>query len=93
MSMSLMEYTMPEHASRWEISEVVRMKRWTARKRTSNLTPKEKIAEEIHQLRTALECLVLNGQAMTSEAVIEKSMELDLKIMQYMRAIKRQPTQ
>jgi hypothetical protein len=92
MSMSLMEYTMPEHASRWEISEVVRTKRWTARKRTSNLTPKEKIEEEIHELRTSLECLVLNGQAMTSETVIEKSMELDLKIMQYMRAIKRHPT-
>ncbi len=43
------------------------------------------LEEEIQSLRNQLEKLIAEGADMTSEAVIEKSKLLDLKIIKYMK--------
>jgi hypothetical protein len=48
-------------------------------------TPYILLEEEIHYLRRMLEQMVIEGRAMTSDAVIELSSLLDSKINEYMK--------
>jgi hypothetical protein len=47
------------------------------------------LEEEIHSLRRRLEQMVLDGQEMTSDSVVELSTILDLKINEYMNNVKK----
>jgi hypothetical protein len=91
--MSLLEYAVPLQASHWQINDDAETNRWTAGNATFKQAVHLELEEEIHLLRMALERLVLGGQALTSHSVIQKSMELDLKIIEYMHVKEGQPDQ
>lgn len=81
--MAYLEYQLPQSSHQWFVNDSVQKKRWLVKK-TLNIASQKDLEEQIHDLRVKLERLVLGGQEMTSECVIEISMELDLKIIEYM---------
>lgn len=83
--MTFMEYQLPQASNQWLINDSVSKKRWLLKK-TMHISSQRDLEEQIHDLRLRLERLVLDGQKMTSERVIEISMELDLKIVEYMNS-------
>lgn len=83
--MTYMEYQLlhTSTSNRWLINDPFQKRRWLLKK-TMTVTSQSDLEEQIHELRSRLERLVLGGQKMTSDRVIEISMELDLKIVEYM---------
>jgi Spo0E like sporulation regulatory protein len=86
--MTFMEYPLlhTSTSNRWLINDSMHKKRWLLRK-TMTISSQSDLEEQIHELRIRLEHLVLGGQEMTSDRVIEISMELDLKIVEYMNSM------
>jgi len=81
--MTYMNYQLLHTSNPWLINESMNKKRWLLKK-TMSISSQRELEEQIHDLRLRLERLVLGGQKMTSDRVIEISMELDLKIVEYM---------
>lgn len=81
--MAFLEYQLSTYRKQMQINEQDFGQRWLtkhAKKRNSlNL-----LEEEIHSLRRRLEQMVLDGEEMTSDSVVELSTMLDLKINEYM---------
>ncbi|UKS24658.1 aspartyl-phosphate phosphatase Spo0E family protein [Paenibacillus sp. HWE-109] len=81
--MAFMEYQLSTYQKHIQIREQDFGKRWLtkrAKKRNSLIL----LEEEIHSLRRKLEQLVLDGEEMTSESVVELSTILDQRINEYM---------
>jgi len=84
--MASMEYQLSTFSK--SLRERESEQRWLFKhaKQSNSLTPLE---EEIHSLRRKLEQMVVEGRAMTSDAVVELSMKLDNKINEYMNKGKK----
>jgi len=85
--MTYIDYQLLETSNQWLIQDSMNKRRWLLRK-SMCITSQSDLEEQIHDLRLRLERLVLGGQKMTSDRVIEISMELDVKIVEYMNTEK-----
>ncbi|TCZ73775.1 Spo0E family sporulation regulatory protein-aspartic acid phosphatase [Paenibacillus albiflavus] len=85
--MTYIDYQLLETSNQWLIQDSTNKRRWLLRK-SMCITSQRDLEEQIHDLRLRLERLVLGGQKMTSDRVIEVSMELDVKIIEYMNTEK-----
>lgn len=86
--MAFMEYQLTNFQKQFQIREQDFGQRWL----TKNAKKQNSLAlleEEIHSLRRKMEQMVMEGQEMTSDAVVELSTMLDHKINEYMTAGKK----
>lgn len=81
--MAFLEYQLSSYQKHLQINEQEFGQRWLT-KRAKKRNSLNLLEEEIHSLRRRLEQMVLDGEEMTSDAVVELSTILDLKINEYM---------
>ncbi|MEC0225857.1 aspartyl-phosphate phosphatase Spo0E family protein [Paenibacillus alba] len=81
--MAFLEYQLSTYHKQLHIRDQDFGQRWLT-KRAKKKNSLNLLEEEIHSLRRKLEQMVLDGQEMTSEAVVELSTILDHKINEYM---------
>ncbi|MCR8644906.1 aspartyl-phosphate phosphatase Spo0E family protein [Paenibacillus sp. N1-5-1-14] len=81
--MAFLEYQLSQSTGYNFVRDSDAKKRWLFKKIIHTATQQE-LEEQIHALRRKLEKLVQEGHEMTSSEVIETSMQLDLKIIEYM---------
>ncbi|OPH61357.1 hypothetical protein BC351_15605 [Paenibacillus ferrarius] len=81
--MAFLEYQLSTYHKQLQICDQNIGQRWLT-KRAKKKNSLNLLEEEIHSLRRKLEQMVLDGQEMTSEAVVELSTILDQKINEYM---------
>lgn len=86
--MAFMEYQLSTYRKHLLINEQDFEQRWLT-KRAKKRNSLNLLEEEIHSLRRRLEQMVLDGEEMTSESVVELSTILDLKINEYMNNWKK----
>ncbi|BFT69931.1 MULTISPECIES: aspartyl-phosphate phosphatase Spo0E family protein [Paenibacillus] len=86
--MAFMEYQLSTYRKHLQINEQDFEQRWLT-KRAKKRNSLNLLEEEIHSLRRRLEQMVLDGEEMTSESVVELSTILDLKINEYMNNWKK----
>jgi hypothetical protein len=84
MGMSFLDYQLTHYNNHMHIRENHSNQRWLIMT-DKNSAPDILLEEEIHSLRCMLERMVIEGRAMTSDAVIELSTLLDSKINEYMK--------
>ncbi|WP_442601618.1 aspartyl-phosphate phosphatase Spo0E family protein [Paenibacillus sp. KN14-4R] len=81
--MAFLEYQLSQSSGYNFVRDADSKKRWLFKK-TIHTTTQQELEDQIHKLRRKLEKLVQEGLEMTSCEVIETSMQLDLKIIEYM---------
>jgi hypothetical protein len=83
--MAFLDYQLTHYSNHKHIRENDSNQRWLFMT-DKNAAPHILLEEEIHYLRRMLEQMVIEGRAMTSDAVIELSTLLDSKINEYMKS-------
>ncbi|MDD9266321.1 aspartyl-phosphate phosphatase Spo0E family protein [Paenibacillus sp. GCM10023248] len=86
--MAFLEYQLSTYRNQMQINEQEFGQRWLT-KRAKKRNSLNLLEEEIHSLRRRLEQMVIDGEEMTSDAVVELSTILDLKINEYMNSGKK----
>lgn len=81
--MAFLEYQLSNYQKHFTIREQDFGKSWLT-KRAKKLNSLTLLEEEIHSLRRRLEQMVLDGEEMTSDSVVQLSTILDQKINEYM---------
>ncbi|MED4602136.1 aspartyl-phosphate phosphatase Spo0E family protein [Paenibacillus validus] len=81
--MAFPEYRLRQYLNVVWIQENDRNAKWIFGKRKTNSSATS-LEDEIYRLRQELESLVQSGNTLTSPRVVEISMELDIKINEYM---------
>ncbi|SDC00530.1 Spo0E like sporulation regulatory protein [Paenibacillus sp. UNCCL117] len=86
--MAFPEYRLRQHLQVGWIHENDHKAKWIFGKQKATSTSVS-LEDEIYRLRQELEALVQGGDSLTSPRVVEISMELDLKINEYMNRNQR----
>lgn len=86
--MASTEYQLSSYQTHFQIREQDLGQSWLT-KHAKKQNPLTLLEEEIHSLRRRLEQMVLDGEEMTSDAVVELSTILDQKINEYMNIGKK----
>jgi hypothetical protein len=86
--MAFLEYRLNDYRNSMLVCENDSENRWIF-KRSKKNKAQTSLEEEIHSLRCQLEQMVIEGRTMTSEAVVELSTLLDLKINEYMNKARK----
>ncbi|MEK8127024.1 aspartyl-phosphate phosphatase Spo0E family protein [Paenibacillus filicis] len=86
--MAFPEYRLRQHLQVGWIHENDHKAKWIFGKRKAT-SASASLEDEIYRLRQELEALVESGSSLTSPRVVEISMELDIKINEYMRNHRR----